>query len=217
MVNKEIQRIQLTSIQYPAEIFEAWKFGDHSFLMQSDASDYIKRILSQKATRRPGRRFFGEAFIASQMKMTGGWYSSYKWLSSKKWLSGKGLEPQFKKPFQTALLKHFGEKTILGLQKKTKQFFRNHNKLLFDCGRYKKPVAPDLWLILPDGRHLFIESKLPDDCLKSSQLAGLALIKKYLGPTQKVSISVISLFQEGSRPPKSDGTLDAFEHFYALA
>jgi hypothetical protein len=204
-------------MQYPTAIFEAWKSGDRSFLMESCASDYIKRILSLKAAKRPGRRFFGEAFIASRTAMSVGWYNSYKWLTSARWLSGIGLEPQFERPFREALLKHFGENSLSFLQEKTKKFFESQEHLLYDKGKYKKPVPPDLWLVGLDGSHLFIESKLPGDHLKPSQIVGLALIKKYLGRIQKVSVSVIGLFQEGTRPQKPDDTLGAFARFYGLA
>jgi hypothetical protein len=67
-------------MSYPQALLEKWKRGDHSFLTSSQAPKYIKEILIYKAEKRPGRRFFGEAFIASSMAAdtTDGWYASYK-------------------------------------------------------------------------------------------------------------------------------------------
>jgi len=87
--------IQTEFMPYPEVLFQAWKSGDYSMLTASGASDYIKKILVHKAKKRPGRRFFGEAFIASRLEMKEGWYSSFKWLTSEKWVTGKKLEQIF--------------------------------------------------------------------------------------------------------------------------
>ena len=86
-------------LAYPESLLEAWKLGDYTMLTHSNASDYIKKILTFKAKNRTGRRFFGEAYIASRIEMKEGWYNSFKWLTADKWLSGGGLEPKFEKPF----------------------------------------------------------------------------------------------------------------------
>ena len=54
-------------LPYPESLLEAWTLGDYSMLTHSNASDYIKKILTFKAKNRTGRRFFGEAFIASNI------------------------------------------------------------------------------------------------------------------------------------------------------
>ena len=79
-----IPQLKNEFMPYPAELLEAWKSGDYSMLSRSNASDYIKEILTHKAKTRPGRRFFGEAFIASRIDMKDGWYNSFKWLMSER-------------------------------------------------------------------------------------------------------------------------------------
>jgi len=54
-------------LPYPESLLEEWKTGDYSVLTHSNASDYIKDILTFKAKARHGRRFFGEAYIASKV------------------------------------------------------------------------------------------------------------------------------------------------------
>ncbi len=77
-------------------------------------------------------------------------------------------------------------------------------------GKYKKPVAPDLWLIDKDGCFRFIESKLPGDTIAAHQIAGLALIGKYLGDAFPVSISIIHLYPEDIDPVR------LYDDFYNL-
>jgi len=105
-------------LPYPESLLEAWKLGDYSMLTRSNASDYIKKILTLKAKIRPGRRFFGEAYIASKIEMNEGWYNSFKWLTADKWISGDGLEPEFKKPFHNALMEYIGIDVLIRLQKR---------------------------------------------------------------------------------------------------
>jgi hypothetical protein len=170
----------------------------------------LKAILVHKAKQRPGRRFFGEAFIASNIAMTDGWYSSYKWLTAKKWIMGKNLEPKFQKPFYEALKKHIGLEVIGDIQNHAEALYYKHKKKFMKEDKYRKPVAPDLWLIGKDGKFKFIESKLPKDKISSSQIAGLALIKKYVGG----EISIINLHPEDSKPPNQTDHSVLFSDIY---
>ena len=198
-------------LSYPESLLDAWKSGDHSMLINSNASDYIKDILIFKSKARSGRRFFGEAYIASKLEMKEGWYNSFKWLTADKWLSGEGLESKFEKPFYDALMEHVGADILSGLQKSSINFYNNQKEKLVDGKKYKKPVAPDLWLIDKEGRFRFIESKLPGDTIGAHQIAGLALIKKYLSINVPVSVSIMHLYPENINPE------NLFSEFYNLA
>ena len=44
---------------YPDSLMENWKNGGYSMLTESNASNYIKKILVSKARTRPAKRFFG--------------------------------------------------------------------------------------------------------------------------------------------------------------
>ena len=144
-------KLNVELMSYPQALLEKWKKGDHSFLTSSQAPEFIKDILVSKAKKRPGRRFFGEAFIASSMASgtIDGWYGSYKWLSSDKWVTGKALKPRFEKSFHEALLNRIGANVISDLQRRTGVYFDRYKGML----RNKRPVAPDLWLVdMIDGR-----------------------------------------------------------------
>ena len=175
---------------YPTSLLKAWEEKDYSFLNESRASRYIKEILVCKAERRPGRRFFGEAFIASKMAMKDGWYGSFKWLTSKKWGTGDGLISRRERLFFEALMKHIGPKMLLTLQQKARLSWKETK------GNIAKPVAPDLWLIGKSGEFIFIESKMPWDSIRPGQIAGLKLIKKYLKVNATVKVSIVNLQPE---------------------
>jgi hypothetical protein len=185
---------------YSEALLKAWESSDYSMLTKSDASDFIKRILITKAKIRPGRRFFGEAFIASSMDMAHGWYSSFKWLTAKKWVTGKRLESEFEKPFHMALMEHIGKDLLEELQKAAVTLFEDHKELFLEGKVHRKPVPPDLWLIDKDDHFKFIESKLPGDVLARHQIAGLALIEKVLSVRKPVSVSVVELYPEHNDP-----------------
>ena len=198
-------------MSYPQALLERWKKGDHSFLTSSQAPEFIKDILVSKAKKRPGRRFFGEAFIVSTMASgtIDGWYGSYKWLTSDKWVTGKALKPRFEKSFHEALLNRIGANVISDLQRRTGVYFDRYKDML----KNKKPVAPDLWLVDRSGRNIFIESKMEGDQIKPHQLAGLALIKKYL----RSSVYLVLLHQAGRIAPSSEviqSYIDSFSLIY---
>jgi hypothetical protein len=196
---------------YPDYLLEAWKYGDYSMLTRSNASEYIKKILVHKAKIRPGKRFFGEAYIASRIDMKEGWYNSFKWLTANKWVTGKGLEPIFEKPFHAALMHHIGKELLYDLQAKSASFYNGYKEKNLEGQQHKKPVAPDLWVIDENGRFIFIESKLPGDSINSHQIAGLALIKKHLEVRTQVSVAIINLYP-GNLDPEN-----LFTEFYSLA
>ena len=181
-------------IPYPEPLLDAWQNGDYSMLKNSKASPYIKKILVYKAKVRPGRRFFGEAYIASKIEMKQGWYSSFKWLTSNKWLSGEGLEPKFEKPFHHALMKHVGVEALADLQAKAVSLYQTHKEMFTDGSKHRKPVAPDLWIIDQEGRFRFIEIKLPGDTIRPHQIAGLELMQKHLKVPNPVSVSIVTLY-----------------------
>jgi hypothetical protein len=196
---------------YPEYLLEAWKSGDFSMLTRSNASNYIKEILVHKAKTRPGKRFFGEAYIASKISMKEGWYNSFKWLTATKWITGEGLEPIFEKPFHVALMQHIGKELLYDLQAKTASFYTEYKEKNMEERQRKKPAAPDLWIIDENGSFIFIESKLPGDSIKSHQIAGMALIKKHLKVRTQVSVSIITLY------PENLDLENLFTEFYALA
>lgn len=185
-----VHGIECEFINYPKPLLKAWEEEDYSFLIESRASKYIKDILVCKAKKRPGRRFFGEAYIASRIEMKDGWYSSFKWLTSPKWLTGDGLGSSQEASFFEALMEYIGPEMILKLQEKAKVYGKGTE------GGSTKPAAPDLWLIGKDGDFRFIESKMPWDTIRPSQVAGLKLIKKYLRANAPVRVSIINLHPE---------------------
>jgi hypothetical protein len=190
-----IADIQTIDIEYSKALLNAWKKGDYSMLTSSKASEFIKAILIKKAKKRPGRRFFGEAYLASKMKMKYGWYISFKWLTSEKWLSGNGLKPDFEKPFHDALIKYFSFDNLSNLQKESRAYFENNAGEL----NKRKPVAPDLWIIDENGNHRFIECKLPGDKIAPHQIAGLLLIKENLKDFSRILVSIVNLYSDSHK------------------
>ncbi len=122
--------------------------------------------------------------------MKDGWYSSFKWLTSPKWLMGDGLDAALERPFSQGLMKYLGPKMVLRLQEKAKVYWKGSG------GEVARPVAPDLLLIGKDGEIRFIESKMPWDTIRPSQIAGLKLIKGYLKVNVPVRVSIINLQPE---------------------
>ena len=203
--------LEVKLMDYPKSLLDQWKRGDYSFLSSSSAPEYIKDILIVKAEKRPGRRFFGEAYIASKLghTMTEGWYNSYKWLTATKWVTGKNLEPRFELPFYEALRNRISARVIADLQRRSKAYYDRCRSEI----EYKNPVAPDLWLIDKNENFMFIESKMEGDQIKPHQLAGLALISKYL----RGSVLIMCLYQEGKALPNPEimrNHVDTFSLIY---
>jgi hypothetical protein len=219
--------LEIVYQDYPVRLLNSWMAGkDYSMISSSNCSKYFHDILVFKASRRkkkPNTWFFGEAYIASITNMSDGWYNSFKWLTAAKWITGKGLKVKYEKPFYIELMTHIGPILIKDLQQKAKVLFNNRKERFFDPkdGKYHRPVTPDLWLIDKDGSLRFIESKLQTegyaDTAKSHQLAGLAIIKKYLITSNPVSVSIMYLYPKGGKPIKDDTVLDSFQEFYEIA
>ena len=85
---------------------------------------------------------------------------------------------------------------LINLQSEAKKLIESKCDDLFVDGKYKKPVAPDLWIIDKDGRFNFIESKLPGDSVSRHKLVGMALIEKHIGAVKPVSTIVKELYPE---------------------
>jgi len=191
--------LQIRSVPpYSAVPFQRWKDGHYDVLADIRISQFIRDILKEKATRRResrlrkgyksgDRRFFGEAYIASQIPHEQGWYGSFKWLTSS--ASATGASNAHSREFGAALGKYFGHRSA--------ELHQTARRLcdLPDC---RKPVPPDLWLI-SGGKHRFIESKLRGDIVRPSQLAGLAVIAVCLSEVVPVSVEVIRIFSQAEK------------------
>ena len=101
-------------MSFPAMFLERWRNGNYSLLTSTNIPSYIKQIIVHKAKVRPGRRFFGEAFVAVSMakEIKDGFYCSYKWMTAEKWITGKGLKSEFEKPFYEGLHKYIGNENL---------------------------------------------------------------------------------------------------------
>ena len=178
----------------------------------SDIKDILKERLRERS--RHNQRFFGEAFVATNVPHERGWYSSYKWLTAPKW-TGVGALTKKEGEFRKALKASFPS---LARLQRAALAMKPH------LGG-KKPVAPDLWLI--SGRHHhFIEVKLPRDAPRPTQTAGLALIAKFLRRDAYFTVSIYSLEQEGKRKAaraicraaeREAAEREAFDRFFRMA
>jgi hypothetical protein len=171
---------------YQATLRTAWEQGDHSMLdgRKSKASPYIRDVLAAKAKERP-KRFFGEAFIASRTEMKNGWYSSYQWLTADKWVTGNGLKKPFERDFYAALCKHLKRPLVERIQ----TIVRATGRML---------VAPDLWMILRDGTHRFVEVKLDKDRVSPKQIDGLKILERALSEAGlPVSVVIANVVRGG--------------------
>jgi hypothetical protein len=199
-----MSRLVIEAMTYSSRDLEAWRRGTYRMLERSAASDFLKRILCEKACCRPGRRFFGEACVAARLEHQHGWYGSFKWLTSRRYLDGRGLDG-YAAEFSSALREHFDD--LERLQDRA-QRFRSRFALA--------PMPPDLWLIA-NGEHRFIEVKLPGDSVSDRQLAGMALIKRYLRGNKPTSVSVVQLHPESEPAPSAQDLQSRFREFYRAA
>ena len=138
-MNKAVLKEEM--MPFSPEFLERWRNGDYSLLTSANIPSYIKQIIVQKAKVRPGRRFFGEAFVAVSMskEIKDGFYNSYKWLTAEKWITGKGFKSVFEKPFYDGLHKYIGTKNLKEIQKLSNKYREGHDGNM--------PVASDLILI----------------------------------------------------------------------
>ena len=178
--------VPLEKLEFDSKLLDLWKNKkNYSILADSESSDFIKGILIDKVKIRTNR-FFGEAYVAVQIPMVQGWYSSYQWLRWKGgdgglWITGEGLKQgenesrNYKKMFYNQFISEIvGLENLLYLHDRSK-IFQNA-----DPKTKKYPKAPDLSLIDKKGNLLFIEVKLPNDNFDPLQEFGLKMIKKYL-------------------------------------
>ena len=181
-------------MSFPPAILERWRNGDYSLLTSADIPSYIKQIIVHKAKVRPSRIFFGEAFVAVSFssKIKDGFYNSYKWMTVKKWITGKGLKPEFEKPFYEGLHKYIGTENLKEIQKRSNKYRESHDG--------NKPVASDLILIGNSGRLMFFEIKLPGGTIRPNQIPGLAILKSF--EPLNADVRIISLYPENATPPK---------------
>lgn len=178
--------VPLEKMEFDSKLLHLWKNKrDYSILIDSDVSEFIKEILIDKVKIRTNR-FFGEAYVASQIPMVQGWYSSYQWLRWKGgegglWITGEGLkqgENESRNYKQTFYDQFISE--IVGLGNLL--YLHEHSKIFQngDPKTKKYPKAPDLSIIDKKGNLIFIEVKLPNDNFDPLQDVGLKMIKKYL-------------------------------------
>ena len=179
--------LHVESLSFPESLLDQWKRGDYSLVRQLPARSFLRRILTEKIRNRSklGRRFFGETYLATHVKPENGWYGSFKWLSS--WPATDGSP--YATEYRAALKKFFPSVSGISL----------HGMALREHLEGKKPMPPDLWLVV-DGAHRFIEVKLPGDLIRPSQIAGLALIATWLSSSHPVSVWIYNLYSEGGKP-----------------
>ena len=204
MPRKTAPTLTVKPIPYQPKDLKAWQLGRHAILERSSASRFIKNILCGKAKNRPGTRFFGEACVASTIQHEHGWYGSFKWLTSPRYVGGTALTG-FAAEFAAALNVHFD-----GLERLQERAARLSDALGF------KPMPPDLWLIA-NGKHHFIEVKLPWDSVSDRQLAGMALLAKHLRSKKPVELSVAQLYPAGEAEPEPLDLTGRFRDLYKKA
>ena len=100
-----MKALQVESLAFPGVILDQWRDGDYKLTRKLRRGSFLQRILEHKIHNRKtlGRRFFGEAFVATRVGHEGGWYGSFKWLTSWPVRGGSpyGVE------FRAALKEHF--------------------------------------------------------------------------------------------------------------
>lgn len=158
-------------------------------MLTSWTCTYLKDILGTKVFRRGKgtRRFFGEAYVTTQIAHADGYYGSFQWLTNSIFLGSrpfpKGSTQEFQQQYRSALQRQFCDQL--------KRLQQNAKRLEEATG--VRPAAPDLWLIDMSGRHRFIEIKLPKDEVSDSQIAGLSVIAASLQSERGVSVEIIEL------------------------
>lgn len=182
---------------YDPERLEAWTKRRRNALPFPAASADFARLLRRKVRGRAAktRRFFGEAYVASQTPHREAYYGSFKWLTNRRFASSREFSDRYQEQFRKALQGHFGQRRIEKLQLAVQALARSCRKELDG----KEPTAPDLWLVDKRGRHRFIEVKLPGDSVAPHQVAGMAAIACVLKTPHRVSVEVIHLHDDDRR------------------
>ena len=182
---------------YAPDVLKQWGRGvqsARSAIISKIASPHLREVFKVKSEsrRRKTGRFFGEAFVASETPHRDGYYRSFKWLKNRRFCTerpfGRGKAQPFQESLRSALLENFGARAIEHLQEAAESLFKRYSAEL--DGVF--PTAPDLWLIDANGRHIFIEVKMPGDSIAPHQIAGLALIASCLGPAE-ASVEIVEL------------------------
>jgi hypothetical protein len=191
--------IPVEEINFDSKLLKAWRERDYSMLENSQASYFLKTILIHKAKNRKqeskisDNRFFGEAYVATRVKMIDGWYNSYQWLKwmgeSGSWVTGKGLHQSVSDPmnfkkifFEKAICDYIELNNLLQLQRSAK-LYQDENP-----GQY--PKAPDLFIVDKEAHFLFIEVKLPGDKFHPLQDMGIKMIREHLRAKNGESVIV---------------------------
>jgi hypothetical protein len=181
---------------YDADALDSWiRRRRHALRFPREAAQ-LARLLKRKARARGRRtsRFFGEAYVACNLKYREIHYGSVKWLTNPRFVRTRRLTDPDHERFRRALHDNFGRDRIEKLQSAA-------HALLSSCRHElagKAPTAPDLWLIDKRGRHRFIEVKLPGDSVAPHQIAGMAAISCLLNGPKRVSVEVLHL-HDGDR------------------
>jgi len=178
-----------------------WEKGNISQLKNSNAPLFIKNFIEFKKNPESSRCkspwYFGESYVASKLAdfTKKGWYSSFKWLYADKWLKGNTTNRFETIFYKEALTTYIGDK----LQK----LYNVSNKV---TGFPNQPATPDLWLVDNKGQHHFIEvktwrwnyvkNKWDKDTPKEEQLAGLALIQRFL----QGKVYIVLLYPHNNNP-----------------
>jgi hypothetical protein len=178
---RDMCELRVETLTFTETEKERWYAGHDDMLLNSPASPFLKRVLTKKHARRP-KKFFGEAFVASHRPHDEGYYSSFKWLTASSWASADDLAATDAAEFKRALATHFPK--LAQFQARAAEFARSTGG--------PKPVAPDLWLVV-NGEHQFVEVKLANDRVAEHQLAGLALIAKWLPSDAPLSVILVNL------------------------
>jgi hypothetical protein len=177
---------------YDGEALEGWTKRRRNAIRFSEASADFARLLKKKSRGRTARtqRFFGEAYVASQIRHREAHYASCKWLTNRRFAGIRELADPHHERLRQALQQHFGQNRIETLQRAVRALARSRRKQLHG----KTPTAPDLWLVDWRGQHRFIEVKLPGDSVAPHQFAGMAAIACLLNaPEHRVTVEVIHL------------------------
>ena len=198
-----MQHLSIESMRYKGSDLKAGCDGPHAIEGQSpQAESRIRQVLIEKWRRKEkaGRRFFGEAFVTSQVAHKQGWYRSFQWLTSSRWAGVPRSSEARRMEFRAALDKYFPH--LPELQGSSADIV----KLL----GVKGLATPDLWLIIR-GEHHFKEVKIREatiraDHVSPEQLAGLAVIASCLPSKKPVRVSIVNLYSTTERA-REDVTL----------
>jgi hypothetical protein len=194
---KKTPTLRIDSVRpYPERLLQRWKDGHYDVLDDRRISRFIRDILQHKAFRRResrlrkgrngDRRFFGEAYVASQIEHDTGWYGSFKWLTSPLCITERKASGEYSQEFWAALRGYFQD-CLPDVHERASR--------LYNLPDFRKPVPPDLWLVV--GRtHQFIEVKLKGDHVRNSQIAGLAVITSCLCGVVPVSVGVVRAYSD---------------------